>query len=151
MLRSPQRFFSTTIRTTGTQTATVPNQLLIGGKWVDSTDRKTFDVEDPATGKVIAQCAAASKKDIDLAVQAASDCYHSTWKNVPHFQRAVLMNKFADEILKHADELVHIECTDNGKAKEIAAKDVKFASMILRYNAGSCERLDGVALHSDVG
>ena len=31
--------------------------LYINGKWIDSTSGKTFDVEDPASGKKIATCA----------------------------------------------------------------------------------------------
>jgi acyl-CoA reductase-like NAD-dependent aldehyde dehydrogenase len=54
-----------------------------------------------------------------------------------------LINKFADELIRHKEELVHIECTDNGKAAWGAAKDVEFAASIFRYNAGACERIEG--------
>ncbi len=33
-------------------------QLYINGNWVNSKSGKTFDVEDPATGKKIATCSA---------------------------------------------------------------------------------------------
>ena len=46
-------------------------KIYINGKWVDSTSGKTFDVEDPATGKKIATCSAGNSKDIDAAVKAA--------------------------------------------------------------------------------
>ena len=46
-------------------------KLYIGGKWVDTSSSKTFDVEDPATGKKLSSCAAGNSNDIDLAVKAA--------------------------------------------------------------------------------
>ena len=49
------------------------HKLYINGKWVDSKSGKTFDVEDPATGKKISTCAAGDKNDIDLAVSAAEN------------------------------------------------------------------------------
>jgi acyl-CoA reductase-like NAD-dependent aldehyde dehydrogenase len=45
--------------------------------------------------------------------------------------------------LKHKEELVHLEGTDNGKPAMMASKDVLFAASIFRYNAGSAERLGG--------
>ena len=44
-------------------------KLLIDGQWVDATSGKTFPVENPATGEVIAQAAEGDKKDIDRAVR----------------------------------------------------------------------------------
>lgn len=46
---------------------------------------------------------------------------------------------------------MQIECTDNGKASFVAAKDVDFSTAILRYNAGECERLEGFSFQRDVG
>ncbi|HET9537533.1 MAG TPA: aldehyde dehydrogenase family protein, partial [Mesorhizobium sp.] len=46
-------------------------KLLIDGQWVDAASGKTFPVENPATGEVIAQVAEGDKKDIDRAVKAA--------------------------------------------------------------------------------
>ena len=34
-----------------------PQQLFIGGQWMDSISKQTFDVENPATQEVIAQVA----------------------------------------------------------------------------------------------
>ena len=51
--------------------------IYINGKWVSSKSGKTFDVEDPATGKKIATCAAGNSQDIDLAVKAARDAFDS--------------------------------------------------------------------------
>jgi phenylacetaldehyde dehydrogenase len=41
---------------------------LIDGQWVDAASGKTFPVENPTTGEVIAQAAEGDKKDIDRAI-----------------------------------------------------------------------------------
>jgi acyl-CoA reductase-like NAD-dependent aldehyde dehydrogenase len=62
-----------------------------------------------------------------------------------------LINKFADALVKHKEELIHLECTDNGKSFGVAAHDVDFAVQIFRYNAGACERLEGLSFTRDSG
>ena len=43
--------------------AQIPNQLFIGGRWVDAEGQKTLDVFDPSTGEVIRRIADASRDD----------------------------------------------------------------------------------------
>ena len=103
---------------------------------------------DPATGKLITKVARAGKKDIDMAVDAAWAAKEA-WAKVTPAQRSQLIHKFADELLRHKEELVHIESLDNGKPLWGAEKDVDFAANIFRYNAGACERLGGISFSRD--
>ncbi|MFE4545502.1 NAD-dependent succinate-semialdehyde dehydrogenase, partial [Arthrobacter sp. NPDC056727] len=43
--------------------ASVPTGLLINGEWRPAASGKTFDVEDPATGKVLLSIADAGPED----------------------------------------------------------------------------------------
>ena len=54
--------------------AKVPTGLLINGEWVDASDGSTFDVENPATGEVIATLASATSEDAKKAMDAACAC-----------------------------------------------------------------------------
>ena len=40
----------------------------INNKWVDGSDGKIFDVENPFTEEIIAQVPQSSNKDVDMAV-----------------------------------------------------------------------------------
>ena len=51
--------------------AKVPTGLLINGEWVDASDGSTFDVENPATGEVIATLASATSEDAKKSMDAA--------------------------------------------------------------------------------
>src|SRR5262245_16448422 len=48
-----------------------PRQVLIDGKWVSAKSGKTFAVNDPSTGREIAQVADCGAQDVDAAVAAA--------------------------------------------------------------------------------
>ena len=75
-------------------------KLLIDGKWADAASGKTFPVENPATGEVIAQAAECDKKDIDRAVKAARRAFESgSWPRLSPYERGRLVWKLGDLIL----------------------------------------------------
>ena len=121
------------------------HKLYINGKWVDSKSGKTFDVEDPATGKKISTCAAGDKNDIDLAVSAARKCFDSgKWHSVPPNEKGKIIWKIAELIDDHTEELAQLESLDNGKPVAIAAgADVALSSDIFRYMAGWATKIEG--------
>src|SRR5262245_22049145 len=91
-----------------------PTKLLINGKWVDSMSGKTFATLNPATGEVITQVAESDAPDVDKAVRAARAAFDkSGWRKMSGSQRGVLMNRLADLIERHADELAQLESLDN--------------------------------------
>lgn len=50
-------------------------QYYAGGVWRDAENDRTFDNFEPYSGKVFAKVAAASKKDMQIALDAASEAY----------------------------------------------------------------------------
>ena len=66
--------------------ASVPTGLLINGEWRPAASGKTFDVEDPATGKVLLSIADAGPEDGRAALDAAAAAQES-WAKVPPRER----------------------------------------------------------------
>src|SRR5919206_138750 len=96
--------------------------MFIGGKWVDSVSGKTFPTTNPATGEVICQVAEGDKADIDLAAKAARKAFESgPWPKMNASERGRLLNKLADLVEKHQEELAALESLDNGKPYRDAA------------------------------
>ncbi|MEE2695027.1 MAG: aldehyde dehydrogenase family protein [Pseudomonadota bacterium] len=120
-------------------------KLYINGKWVDTESSKTFDVEDPATGKNISTCAAGNSKDIDKAVKAARNAFDSgKWPSMAPNERGKIIWKIGDLIDSHTEELAQLESLDNGKPVAIAgAADVPLSSDIMRYMAGWATKIEG--------
>ena len=61
--------------------ASVPTGLLINGEWRPAASGKTFDVEDPSTGKVLLSIADAGAEDGMAALDAAAAAQES-WAKV---------------------------------------------------------------------
>ena len=120
-------------------------QLFIGGQWRDASDGATFKTKCPADGEVLAECAQATREDVDDAVKAAWKAFE-TWKNVPVNERAVILNKIADIIDENKEFLAMVESLDNGKPiRETMAVDVPLSAQHFRYFAGCIMAEEGSA------
>ena len=120
-------------------------QLLIGGQWKDASDKKTFKTICPADGSVLAECAEATREDVDEAVKAAWKAFES-WKHVTVNERAVILNKIADIIDANQEHLAMVESLDNGKPiRETMAVDIPMSAQHFRYFAGCIMAGEGSA------
>ena len=121
-------------------------RLLINGQWVNSASGKTFPTINPATGDVITQVQEADAADVDKAVSAARAAFDKgPWRRkVTPSQRGVMLNRLADLIEKHADELAQLESLDNGKPYHVArAADLPLVIACYRYYAGWADKQQG--------
>ena len=75
---------------------------------------------------MLAQVAACAKADVDVAVQHARAAFDDgRWSGLPPMVRDRTMNRLADLIEKHADELAVLEALDNGKPAHVARAERK--------------------------
>jgi len=121
-------------------------RLLINNRWVEATSGKTFPTINPSTGEVITHVAEADAADVDKAVAAARAAFdNGPWrKKMSASARGVMINKLADLIEKHADELAQLEALDNGKPYHVAcAADLPLTIACYRYYAGWADKIQG--------
>lgn len=120
-------------------------QLFIGGQWRDASDGAVFKTKCPADGEILAECAQATREDVDAAVQAAWKAFE-TWKNVSVNERAAILNKIADIINENKEFLAMVESLDNGKPiRETMAVDIPLSAQHFRYFAGCIMAEEGSA------
>lgn len=124
---------------------TFQTKLLIDGQWRESVSGKTFETINPATEEVIAKVAEGDSADIDLAVKAARKAFDSgPWRKTDARDRGKLMNRLADLIELHRDELAELETLDNGKPiSESRNADLPLVIDCLRYYAGWADKIHG--------
>ena len=121
------------------------NQLFIGGQWRDASDGEFFTTKCPANGEKLAECAQATKEDVDDAVREAWKAFE-TWKKVPTSERAAILNKIADIIDANTEHLAMVESLDNGKPiRETMAIDIPLSAKHFRYFAGCIMAEEGSA------
>src|SRR5215212_5890988 len=119
--------------------------MMIGGESVDAADGKTFDVVNPANGKVIATAPQGGREDVDRAVAAARKAFDDRkgWASWAAGKRGRSLAKLADLIKKSSDELAWLESRNGGKPITSARGEVIGASLVFDYYAGAANKIFG--------
>jgi phenylacetaldehyde dehydrogenase len=122
-----------------------PRRMLIGGQWVESRTGETLESVDPATGRSLTTVPRGDATDVDRAVRAARAAFESAaWREISPIDRGRLLDRLADLIEEHAEELALLEAHDNGKPVRVArAVDVGSSAKLFRYFAGWPSKFDG--------
>lgn len=130
--------------TLGEKTVSVPTGLFINGQFVAGKAGKTFDVEDPATGKTLATVCEGMPEDVDYAVSCARKAFNTDWSTGAPQIRSALLSKLADLMEEHKEELIAVECADTGKTyKQCSSLDIPGSIHTLRYYAGWADKVMG--------
>jgi len=123
-----------------TDTKTLQN--FIDGDFVDSSEGETVPVVNPATGDTIAYEPLSSPEDVDRAVRVARRAFEE-WSNTTPAERSRALNRLAELIEEHADEIAELEVENAGKPIEAFKNDeITFMVDNLRYFAGAARNLD---------
>src|ERR671935_169872 len=119
--------------------ANVPTDLWIGGKWRKSSDGGRFDVLDPATETKIASVASATVEDAKAAVDAAAEAFPA-WAAKKPRERAEVLRKSFDLIMRDAERLAKLITIENGKALSDSRGEVAYAAEFFRWYAEEAVR-----------
>src|SRR3954471_22189909 len=131
--------------TTDTRQESQARQMVIGGESVDAADGQTFEVVNPATGKVIATAPLGGREDVDRAVAAAQKAFADPkgWASWAAGKRGRTLSKFADLIKKNSEELARLESRNVGKPIGGARGEIIGASLVFDYYAGAANKIYG--------
>ncbi len=119
--------------------ANVQTDLWIGGKWRKASDGGRFDVLDPATENTIASVASATVEDAKAAVDAASAAFEG-WAGRKPRDRAEILRKSYELIMRDAERLARLITIENGKALSDSRGEVAYAAEFFRWYAGEAVR-----------
>lgn len=88
----------------------------VGGSWVDSAEKSTTDVINPASQDVLAKVpyGAATAKDVSTAVEIAEKAYKE-WRDVPVMTRVQPLYKLKALLEEHREELAQTITKECGK------------------------------------
>src|SRR5499426_3542889 len=119
--------------------ANVPTDLWIGGKWRKASDGGRFDVIDPATENAVASVASATVEDAKAAVDAASAAFEG-WAGRKPRERAEVLRKSFELIMRDAERLAKLITIENGKALSDSKGEVAYAAEFFRWYAEEAVR-----------
>ena len=120
---------------------------LINGK--PAAARDYFETVNPATQEVLAEVASGTVADVAAAVQAAKEAFPA-WADKPAAERAKLIRRLGELIVKNVPELSETETKDTGQTISQTRKQlVPRAADNFTYFAEMCVRVDGHTYPTD--
>ena len=120
-------------------------QALIDGQWVDAAQH--FDVNDPATGAVLAQVANLGATETETAIAAANRAWPA-WRALPAKARSTVLMKWFHLLHQHADDLARIMTAEQGKPLAEAKGEVGYGASFLAWFAEEGRRIYGETVPS---
>src|SRR5262245_25549026 len=116
-----------------------PVHLHVGTERLSTGSGGVWDHVDPATGEIDQQVPLGGRPEIDSAVQAAHEAFH-TWRRTPPAQRRALLLRLADLIEAHGNEFARRDILDNAVPISVSGGLIPRAADWTRYYAGFADK-----------
>ena len=116
---------------------------LINGQWIAGTSR--FDVNDPATGKKLADVANLGPADAEAAITAANTAW-GPWKAKTGKERSAVLRKWFDLLMANQEDLGRIMTAEQGKPFAEAKGEVAYGASFVEWYAEEAKRVNGETL-----
>ncbi len=122
--------------------------MFINGQWHDPAGLAVDEVEDPATGRIIATTPAGTRAHAEEAL-AAARAAQPAWARIPAVERGRAVLALADAVHAEAETLARIVVLEQGKPLGQARGEIGATETFLRYAAEWARRIEGEILPSD--
>jgi succinate-semialdehyde dehydrogenase/glutarate-semialdehyde dehydrogenase len=135
---------------TATKTATIASEFkdpklfreaaYIDGQWI--TASKTFSVDNPATGEIIANVPDLGASETRQAIEAANRAFPA-WSKKTAKERAIILRRWFDLLLANQEDLAKLMTLEQGKPLAEARGEVAYAGAFLEWFAEEGKRIYG--------
>ena len=115
----------------------------IDGRFVDGGAGRLV-VDNPGTGKPLAEQAIADARDVDAAVAAARRCHASgVLSGMRPVERGRMVRAMGDYLLAHIDEIAQLLTLEAGKPLWESVMEIEGAARYFEYYGNQAETLEG--------
>jgi succinate-semialdehyde dehydrogenase / glutarate-semialdehyde dehydrogenase len=123
------------------------NELIVSHAWIDNqrmgaSDGRSFRVEDPADGSVVATLPDCGATEARFAVDAASRAFPG-WRALLAKERAQHLQAWLSEIRKHAEDLAQLISLEQGKPLSESRGEVAYGAAYVEWFAEEAKRVYG--------
>lgn len=125
------------------------DKTYVNGEWIGAKSGKTFEVTDPATGKVIGTMPEMDHADTEAAIAAAAAALPSFRKTTGR-ERSRMLRKWYQLMVDNADDLAKLITWENGKPIADAKGEVTYAANFFEWFAEEAPRLNGTTIQASV-
>ena len=121
----------------------VDGRAFIGGQRVPVQSGETFACHSPIDGRLLTQVARGGAADIDAAVRSARQAFDDgRWARQAPGERKRVLQRFAELMVQHKDELALLETLDMGKPIQYSLSvDVPAAARCINWYGEAIDKV----------
>ena len=120
-------------------------KFLRAGNWHDGKSGRLGDVFNPSTGQKIAQVPLCSADETTAVITAAHDAFFA-WAETPVVERARLLFRYRDLLMKHFDRIAMTVSREHGKTLVEAKAGLQRGIEVVEFACGAPSLMMGEAL-----
>ncbi|NUQ25126.1 MAG: NAD-dependent succinate-semialdehyde dehydrogenase [Saprospiraceae bacterium] len=117
-------------------------EAFIGGQWVEASSGASFEVRNPANGEILAHVPDMDAADARRAIEAAHKAWPA-WKSATASERAVLLRRWYNLLITHADDLALLLTLEQGKPLAEAKGEITYGASFIEWFAEEARRVYG--------
>jgi len=117
-------------------------QCYIDGVWVAADSKKTFPVDNPATGETVGSVPDMGAAETKRAIEAADKAWPA-WRAKTAKERAAILRKWFDLMMANQDDLALILTTEQGKPLAEAKGEIAYGASFVEWFAEEAKRVYG--------
>src|SRR6201988_1374456 len=122
----------------------------IGGKWVESSSKRTASNVNPAnTDEVLGTIRQATREEARAAVEAAAASFRM-WRTTPAPTRGRIVSNAARLMEQHKEELAELLTHEEGKTIAESRGELQRSINVAEFCAGESRRLNGETIQSEL-
>ncbi|HBT56099.1 NAD-dependent succinate-semialdehyde dehydrogenase [Halopseudomonas aestusnigri] len=117
-------------------------QCLVGGQWVAASDGATIEVDNPASGEIIGSVPSLSEAQLTECIAQADQAF-AEWRKTTALERADLLMRWYDLMLRHREDIASLMTLEQGKPLVESRGEVDYAASFIRWFAEEARRVYG--------
>ncbi|KAI9825882.1 MAG: succinate semialdehyde dehydrogenase NADP+ linked [Thelocarpon impressellum] len=118
------------------------NECYVDGEWVKARSGESFEIQDPASMKVIGSCPEFDRADTERAIAAAARALPS-FRAATGRERSRLLRKWYQLMTENAEDLAKIITWENGKPMADSKGEVGYAAGFFEWFSEEAPRTYG--------
>jgi len=120
---------------------------LLNGQWVDARSGKCDKILSPLDGSLVGEVPAMSQEEADEFLKSATAAQR-LWAAVPVSERAAILHKAADILLREKDTIADVLMREIAKNKKSSLSEVTRTVDLIHFTAEEGKRVTGESLSS---
>ncbi|MEX0297738.1 MAG: NAD-dependent succinate-semialdehyde dehydrogenase [Kordiimonas sp.] len=120
----------------------VKTKAYINGEWLNADSKRTFPVENPASGELIANVAECGAAETRQAIEAAETALPK-WKQTNAKERAKILRKWFNLVMENQEDLAQLITAEQGKPLAESRGEIAYGASYIEWFAEEAKRIYG--------